>query len=326
MPPLPGSPSARIVIDEEAFERELRRVGAAAVDPRQSVFGPDSLTWRIDREAAVFLGAARALLLQLAHPYVAAGIAEHSPTLSDPIGRFHRTFRIVFTLVFGARDQALFAARQLHRRHAAISGVFKEEVGPFARGSIYRANDLEALLWVHATLIETALIAHDLVLPPLSAEERERYYAESRLFAAFFGIPQEALPADWREFSAYCARMPVSSALMVGREARHIAAAIFAGTRPCLRPPFWYRALAARLLPPNLRAGFGFCYGKREHRAAERALGRIRALYPRLPLRLRHVAPYQEALAQIEGRRSPGIAVEVLNRLWIGQARMPREP
>jgi len=56
---------------------------------------------RVDREALTFLGTRRALLLQLADPWVAAAIVQHSRTLADPIGRFHRTFAVVFTMVFG---------------------------------------------------------------------------------------------------------------------------------------------------------------------------------------------------------------------------------
>jgi uncharacterized protein (DUF2236 family) len=95
------------LLSEEDLEAGLDTVCEAAAGPIEGIFGPASLTWRIDREAAVFLGAGRALLLQLAHPWVAAGIAEHSRTLADPIGRFHQTFNTVFTLVFGTRDQAL---------------------------------------------------------------------------------------------------------------------------------------------------------------------------------------------------------------------------
>src|ERR1700716_3361510 len=152
---------------EDDLESSLDTVCKAAAGPVAGVFGPASLTWRIDREAAIFLGAGRALLLQLAHPWVAAGIAEHSRTLTDPIGRFHRTFNLVFTMVFGSTDQALAAARHLHRRHAQISGVLAENAGPSPAGSPYRANDVAALRWFHATLTETALAAYELVNPPL---------------------------------------------------------------------------------------------------------------------------------------------------------------
>src|SRR3954447_12029700 len=106
------------------------------------VFGPSSQIWRIDREAAVFLGAGRALLMQLAHPWVATAIAQHSTALGDPIGRFQRTFQIVFTLVFGSLDQALSVSRRLHLRHAAIFGSVPEPIGPYPAGSRYRANDV----------------------------------------------------------------------------------------------------------------------------------------------------------------------------------------
>ena len=146
----------RDVVRREDLERELRAIEALAPGQIEGVFGPASLTWRVNREAAIFLGAGRALLLQLAHPYVAAGIADHSRTLADPIGRFHRTFNITFTLVFGTLDQALRAARHLHQRHSAIQGVLPTTVGPFVAGTAYRANDVAALRWVYATLVETA--------------------------------------------------------------------------------------------------------------------------------------------------------------------------
>jgi uncharacterized protein (DUF2236 family) len=66
----------------------------------------------------------------------------------------HRTFAVVFTMVFGTLDQALSAARGLHRRHATIHGRLPITVGPFRAGSPYRANNLPALRWVYATLIE----------------------------------------------------------------------------------------------------------------------------------------------------------------------------
>ena len=88
---------------------------ARAAEGRAGIFGPGSLMWQIDREAAVFLGAGRALLLQLAHPWVATAVVERSQVFADPIGRFHLTFRVMFTMVFGTLDQALKGARRLHQ-------------------------------------------------------------------------------------------------------------------------------------------------------------------------------------------------------------------
>ena len=304
------------------LEAALDQVRAHAAGPVAGVFGPDTLTWRIDREAVIFLGAGRALLLQLAHPWVAAAIAEHSNTLADPIGRFHRTFDIVFAMVFGSLDRAMLSSRQLHRRHSMIVGEMPETVGPFAAGSRYSANDIPALRWVHATLAETALMAHDLVLPPLSIDERERYWIESRTFGALFGLTGDDLPADWSGFTAYTTAMVKSETLTVSPAAREIAAQIFGGARPWLRPPRWYRALTASLLPERLRAGFGFELDERDRRAADNALRWIKRIYPKLPDRLRYVGPYQEAQARLCGEVQPDWMTRCLNRAWIGRPQM----
>jgi uncharacterized protein (DUF2236 family) len=310
------------VVSGSDLELSLDQVRARAAGPVAGVFGPDTVTWRIDREAVIFLGAGRALLLQLAHPWVAAAIAEHSKTFADPIGRFHRTFGIVFAMVFGSLDRALLSSRQLRRRHDMIVGEMPETVGPFAAGSRYCANDIPSLRWIHATLVETALMAHDLVLAPPTLEERECYWAESRMFGALFGLTGNDLPADWTGFADYAAAMSQSETLTVSTAAREIATQIFAGARPWLRPPRWYRALTVRMLPERLRAGFGFELDEGDIRAADNALSWIRRVYPRLPDRLRYVGPYQEAQARLRGETQPDWMIRCLNRAWIGRPQM----
>jgi len=307
------------MVSDDDLEVELRFVREHAAGSLAGVFGPDSATWRVNREAAIFLGAGRALLLQLAHPWVANAVAEHSQVFADPIGRFHRTFRVMFAMDFGTLDQALAAARRLHRRHAAITGVMPRAAGPYAAGSRYRANEASALLWVHATLIETALVARDLLLPSLSTEDRERYYAESRVFAALFGIPQANLPSNWEDFATYNNAMWESETLTVVPEARAIAEQVLSGTNLCLRIPKWYRAVTAGMLPPRLRIAFGLDYGQAEQRIAESMIKWIRRVYPLLPDRLRYVGPYQEAMARLSGRPRPDLLNQLANQLWIGQ-------
>jgi uncharacterized protein (DUF2236 family) len=310
------------LVGREDLERELALVHMSAAGEREGVFGPHSQTWRVSREAAIFLGAGRALLLQLAHPWVAAAVAEHSRTFADPIGRFHRTFEIVFTMVFGTLEQAFTAARSLHRRHMAICGRLPGGAGPFTAGSSYRANDIEALTWVHATLIDSAVIAHDLVLSPLGAEERERHYSESRLFAGLFGIPRQSLPSDRQDFAAYFNAMSSSTTLTVSPQARAIARQLFEGTGTWLRVPRWYQRLTVHLLPPQLRMGFGFRYEQADRLAAERTIKRLRRAYPLLPSRLRYVGPYQEAQARMHGRTRPDLATRSINLFWIGKPQL----
>jgi uncharacterized protein (DUF2236 family) len=306
-------------VSRENLEEQLAIIRVLAPGEAEGVFGPASVIWRVDREAAIFLGAGRALMLQLAHPWVAAAISEHSRTFADPIGRFHRTFGVTFSMVFGSLDQAVAAARRLHQRHAAIEGRLPLAVGAFATGSCYRANEIAALRWVHATLTETALLMHDLVLGPLRHEERERYYDECKLFAGLFGIPRDCLPLDWAAFAAYNEAMWESDILAVSPVARQIADRLLSGAETWMCPPQWYRALTAYLLPARLRQGFGLRYDETERSLAEGALAWIRLLYPALPERLRYVGPYQEARTRLFGRTQPDLGTQLLNRFWIGQ-------
>lgn len=253
---LPAEHDPIEIVSTESLERELANVRGAAAGSVSGVFGPRSVTWRIDREAAIFLGAGRALLLQLAHPWVSAAVEQHSDTFANPIGRFHRTFSTVFTMVFGTLDQSFDAARRLHRRHAAISGTLPSAVGPFPAGSYYCANEASALRWVHATLWDTALMTHALVLSAITTDQRERYYAEGRLFASLFGMPGHRLPPDWPAFSAYIDTMIHSSALTVTEAARAMAHRLLAGVDTWLPIPSGYnparrRASSRPILPAS---------------------------------------------------------------------------
>src|SRR5438270_7240427 len=119
-----------MLVSAEDFERRLDIVRAGASGAREGVFGPASMNWRIDREAAMFLGAGRALLLQLAHPWVAAAIADQSRVFADPLGRFHRTFKTVFNMVFGTLDQSLVTARRLQQIHSKVVVAMPAAAGP----------------------------------------------------------------------------------------------------------------------------------------------------------------------------------------------------
>jgi uncharacterized protein (DUF2236 family) len=284
-------------------------------------FGPGSVTWRVNRESVVFLGAGRAALLQLAHPWVAAALAQHSNLLRDAIGRFHSTFLVIYTMLFGTRAQAVQASRQLHRRHTGIRGELPDAVGPHPRGEKYEANEVAALRWVYATLVESALLAYELVLPPLSTADREQYYLESKRMAALFGIPAEALPQDWGGFAQYTAEMLASPVLDVDAHGRALGESILSGAGRFIRPPRWYRALTASWLPERLRAAFGLPFNALEARRVKRAIHWLPRIYPPLPPPIRFVGPFHEATARLRGR-PPGPITRYSNRFWMGQPRM----
>jgi uncharacterized protein (DUF2236 family) len=303
-------------------EALLAAVAARTANPRAGIFGPDSASWKINREAALFLGAGRAAILQLAHPWVATALEQHSSLLSDPIARFHSTFRIVFTMIFGTLDQALAAARHLYDLHTGIRGEMSEGVAGYAQGSRYEANEVAALRWVFATLVESAVLAYEVAMGPLGAEERDAYYDESKVLAGLFGIAEVDLPEHWKDFSAYCEEISRSESLGVSAAARRMAHGLLLGAGSWIHPPPWYRALTVSWLPERFRDEFALEFRGEDRQAAERARLRLPAYYRRLPSPLRFVGPWHEARARLEGR-NPGAFAGWSNRFWIGERSLP---
>ncbi len=289
--------------------------------PGDGFFGPGSITWQVNRESAVFLGAGRAALLQLAHPWVAAALAQHSNLLHDAVGRFHGTFRVIYTMLFGTRAQAIEASKQLYQLHTGIRGELPHTVGAYQRGEQYQANEVAALRWVYATLVESAMLAYEFVLLPLTPADRERYYAESKRMAALFGIAPGELPQDWDAFSRYTAQTLDSQQLCVDPAALALGQSVLSGAGTWLSPPHWYKALTASWMPPRLRAAFDLPFGTQEESAVIRAARWLPRIYPSIPAWLRFVGPFHEAEARLCGR-SPGPIIRKSNSFWMGQPRL----
>jgi uncharacterized protein (DUF2236 family) len=197
-----------------------------------------------------------------------------------------------------------------------------EDIAAYRRGSRYEANEIAALRWVFATLVQSAALAYDAVLPPLSAADRATYYDETKTLAGLFGLPAAALPEQWSDFEAYIAEMTQSSALGVTQSARSMAHDILAGTGASFSPPKWYGALTAMWLPERFRAEFGVQFDDAGRRRAERALRILPRVYRGMPAMVRFIGPWHEAVARKAGRRV-GWMTEMSNRFWIGQPRMP---
>jgi uncharacterized protein (DUF2236 family) len=239
------------------------------------LYADDSITRRVNRENVLFLGGGRALLMQLAHPKVAAGVDEHSDFRRHPIRRLRRTILMTMAIVFGDRETALAAARTVNQVHARV------------RGSDYRALDPDLLLWVHATLMDTALVTYETFVQPLLAREREDFYQEFKLLGELLGIPKDRFPNTLSDFDGYLDAMVTSGPVRVDQRARDLAKLVL---RPQLRMlpgpamiPF--EIVTAGLLPPALRVQYGLAWGAGRQRAfklAVRTVPRVVALTPLL--------------------------------------------
>ena len=308
-------------VSQDEIEAQWAALGGLPGAPALGLFGPGSVTWRLNRESAVFLGAGRAALLQLAHPWVSAALMQHSNLRNDAIGRFHSTFRVIYTMLFGSRAQAFRAARQVYSLHTGIRGELSGTVGARPAGEHYEANEAGALTWVYATLVESAVLAYEFAVQPLTAPDREQYYAESKRVAALFGVSAAALPGDWSSFARYTAEMVESPALGVDASACALGRSVMDGAGSWVHPPGWYRALTASWMPTRFRTSFALAYGVHEERAVGEAARWLPRVYACLPRGLRLVGPFHEAEARLRGEE-PGLLTRRSNRFWMGVPRM----
>ena len=311
------------VVGRDQLEERLARLRSLVRDPRAGLFGPGSKVWEVNKEAISFLGGGRAALLQLAHPWVAWGIEQHSSTRDDPFGRFQRTFFHVFRMVYGDLETALRAARAVHAIHIRVTGAIGAAAGPFADGSTYRANQADALLWVHATLWDTSLLCFESVVRPLALAEKRAYYEETKRLAYLFGIPDAVLPPSWDDFDAYVQGMLASDVLTVVEPAARMASFLFQPLVPGTGALMGrYAELTAWLLPERLAAGFGLERGGAAGRArTDTTLRRLRRVWPHLPRRVRYLPAYVEARRRIAGRAGPDPLGGLMSRLFVGRAK-----
>jgi uncharacterized protein (DUF2236 family) len=278
-------------------ERLQYAVGGKPVDLDRSLLGPQSVTWRVNREAVLLAGGGCALLLQVAHPLVAAGVAEHSNFRERPLDRLYRTLDLMLRITFAPARDAIRAVREIERRHARVRGRLRDTAGPFPKGTPYDANDPHLMLWVHATLVDTALRVFEMFLRPLTEEERDRYYQESTIVARILGIPNDLVPKTRVQFERYYRHMLASDSLAVSNESREIAAAILNPTQPLwlrgVMPPV--RLLTTGLLPEPLRQRYGLSWPTWEEQVFRVAVLATQLAIPWLPSAVRFFPHAREA-------------------------------
>lgn len=228
-------------------------------DPVLGFYGPGTMMWKINREAVLLGGGPAALLLQVAHPSVAQGVAEHSDFESDPFGRLRRTLITTMSLVFGDGRRAEAAVRRLNNVHAGV------------RGDSYRALDPQLLLWVQVTLIRTSVEAYTRWVGPLTREEREQFWQEARQVGVRLGIPLTVSPADWNALEDYWRRMLLPAGpIHATPTARRLAPLILRPQLPLLPAPVvdLLGMPGMALLPARLRDEFGIRWTRADEAVA----------------------------------------------------------
>jgi len=262
----------------------------SGVGEASGLFGPGSVSWRIDREVLVLAGGSCALLMQTAHPVVAAGVAEHSTYVTDPFGRLLRTLTSSYDVIFGSRSTADGAIRRVNAIHASVRGRLP------GSGEAYSASDPEALLWVHATLVDTALRVYGRFVAPLSAAGEQSYHHECRRVAELLGVPSGDVPPTIDELRTWMAWMIDSGRVRVTPTARAIADTVLYPTR--LLPRLAWDAahlISLATLPDALRRQYGIGWSGARRRGVDRLASGTRRILPLVPGAVRHVPQSRSA-------------------------------
>jgi uncharacterized protein (DUF2236 family) len=251
------------------------------------------MAWRIHRERVLLAGWGRAILLQIAHPQVACGVAEHSAFITDRWGRLrrlHRTLSAMLALTFGSEAEAAGSAARINAIHDRVHGRLEGGVS-------YSAHDPELLTWVHATLIESFLLTYRLFVGPVSTADADRYCAEASGLEAALGIPPGRLPRAERELREYLDAMLAGGAIAVTDTARRLSREIIRPPAPALvRPALWVAALPAiGLLPAAIREAYGFTWSGGRARALRVLAAATRGGLPLAPPALRYWAMARRA-------------------------------
>lgn len=269
---------------EPFYPRELI-ADFEAGDPASSV------AWRVNGEVAILLGWGRAILLQLAHPKVAAGVAEHSNFREGRLSRLRRmrrTLDAMLSLTFGSVDEAIAVARRIDRIHGYVHGALPESRGGFDAGDAYSARDPALLRWVHATVLDSWMRTYELFVAPLTVEERDHFCAESQGIGPLLGVPPGYLPTTSAELRGYMQSMLASGEIEVGDTARMLARHLLAPPLPLVGGPLGelLQLPIVGLLPEPIRSAYGLPWDDRRETILLVASTASRVLHHRLPERM----------------------------------------
>ena len=254
--------------------------------------GIDSIGQRLHRESILLLAWGPAILLQLAHPLVARGIADHRGFDHESHGhvaRFYRTLDAMLQLCFGTEAQADAVLTRINAIHDRVNGHLPEAAGMFPAATPYSAHDPALLAWVHATLLDMSLRVYELYVGPLSVEEKDRYCTEASATETRLGIPEGALPRSVDDLTLYMTAMLSSGQIVVTETARSLARRILHPGPRIAEPALWLVRLGTiGLLPASIRDDYGFAWSARKERMLRRSAAVMRGVLRVTPRMVRH--------------------------------------
>ena len=243
-----------------------------------------TVAWKLQKEIILLLAWGPAILLQIAHPLVAQGVADHSSFRSERWGRMRRLYRTLdamLGLCFGTERDARVVAARINAIHDRVHGELGEGAGVFPAGTSYSAHDPALLAWVHATLVAMNLRVYETFVGPLSMADKDRYCVETTSIAPHLGIPEGRLPRSVSELEQYITAQLASGEVTVSNVARTLARTIV--PRPTDPALALMRLTTIGMLPPSIREGYGFAWERRHGTMLRVSARLVRTLLPLTP-------------------------------------------
>jgi uncharacterized protein (DUF2236 family) len=267
---------------------------------------PTSIANRINSERLMLLAWPRAILLQIAHPLIAAVVAEHSSFRDGPLAaarRLRHVVRAMLALTFGTPADHAVTIGRIRALHKQVNGSLKHAAGPFAAGTRYSAEDPALLVWVHATLLESVVMAYEALIGPLGQAGRDAYCAESAWVAIALGARDEDVPRSWAELATLMADTYASGVLHVTDDARELASAVLSPPLAALSGPLASinRLITRGSLPAVVRAQYGYTWTATDTRRLERVMRFLKRTRRWLP---RSIAIWPEAKIPLQPKAS----------------------
>lgn len=305
---------AEIRRELEQLESCLSLARSRAAGEVEGLFGPDSAMWRYTREVAIPMVGMRAVMLQIAHPAVASAGAQNSRFREEFLPRAWRTFSSMYCIQFGALEEALRSARRVHAMHCRVRGTILPEASEARAGAEYRGNDPALLRWVLATMIESGVLAFELLREPLPATEQERFYQDMRLLGLTLGLGDDDMPPTFPEFRRYFDDMLESDELDVGSVALELSHFLFtSGWSIGQVDEVW----AAGLLPERFREAYCLPWNRKRRLGFEAMRAQARRTLRWLPPTLRYAPAYHQGSLRVALARGdkPTASARLVNRI-----------
>jgi uncharacterized protein (DUF2236 family) len=277
-----------------------RRTHAERLASRDGYFAPESVIRRVGNTPLTpFLGGGPAVLLQVAHPLVAAGVVQHSDYRGDLWRRLGRTLRALYLIAYGTKGEAARAGKTVQTVHSRVQGETDVQLGPFPAGTRYSAADPELMLWVHATLVESSLTVYQRFVRVLPPDDQERYYQEMALVARLFGTPASVIPPSLAEFRDYFTAQLAGEAITVTAPAKEVASVILEAPLPAVTRVLVpaHRLATAGLLPARLRQEYELSWSSFHELALPLAAQSVRLITTPVLLAASRMAPSLGELA-----------------------------